>query len=946
MYDSKNEKRNILYRLSVAITWVVVIATIALYIIGQFALKHDVLNVGEGKLLDITWEYETESGATGTCTVPVRLDTDDYEWVKLTSVLPDDIEDGMYICVMAGRGLKLYIDGELRFNHTGYDSEIPGRVVKSELFPIKLSAADAGKSVVILKDEDNAYNGNILSIYYGEMYAIDRLIVDDNIIKFGMGILLFVMAVLTIIASIIAGVIYKVNNVALMVLGFGMVGISTWVVTDSFLYQFAFNNIYVDGLMGYILTPIMPIPFIRYINEVQRGRYEKVQSAIMAGLVLDELVMSGLHFLDIRSFEKTLLINDLIVGIAILLQIIFLVLDYRRGYAREYRWVAIGVMAMVVCSILEIIFINLHIVAFNGVWMMLGVYLLIGACMVHTLGDIMDSERERRKAIESNRIKTAFLANMSHEIRTPINSVMGMNEMILRESNDADITEYAEHIKRSCNLLLSIIGDVLDISKIEAGKMNIVSDPYNIANIIGDVTNLLNQQAANRNLETKIDISSDIPAVLDGDENHIRQILINLVTNAIKYTQNGTVSLKAYSEDVKDEDEKSNGKCILFFEVSDTGIGIKKSDIDRLFDSFERADESKNKHIQGTGLGLAIVKNLTEAMGGTISVESVYGKGSTFKVRIPQRIISRTPVSDNWKTAGTEDSEKERKYVASFKAPKASILAVDDNSSNLMIIKQLLKQTRVNIQLADNGKEAIELSSNNKYDVILLDHMMPEPDGIQVLKAIRGSAANPNKKTPIIVLTANATKDSRDEYRAIGFDDYIAKPVNGSTLESILADHIPEELIERQKADSVPAPEAIADEDKGESSAPVKGAETVQKRTNTGGSLKDHEAFNKSLRIYGTESFTYEIMDKVAADTLDMLDILKKDIEAEDFADYAIRAHGIKGMMASVYNDKLRERSKAHEMAAKSGDVGYIKKDYEDYNRACRDFCEMVINRE
>lgn len=946
MVDKKNEKRNILYRFSAVATWVIMFALIALYLIGQFAFKHDVLNIGEGKLLDITWEYETESGETGTCTVPVRLDTKGYEWVKLDSVLPDDITDGMYLCVMAGRQVKLYIDGELRFLHTGYDSEIPGRIVKSALFPVKLTSEDAGKSIRIIKDEEGAFNGNILSIYYGDMYAIHRLIVDENILKFSMGILLFVMAVLTIIMSVIAGVIYKVNNVSLMMLGFGMAGISAWVVTDSFLYQMAFNNIYVDGIMGYILTPLMPIPFIRYINEVQRQRYEKVQSIIMLCLVLDEIIMAGLHFSDIISFEKTLLINDSIVGIAIIAQLIFLIMDYKKGYTREYRWVAIGVMAMIVFSILEIIFINLHLVSFNGVWMMFGIYLMTGACMVHTLGDIMDSERERRKAIESNRIKTAFLANMSHEIRTPINSVMGMNEMILRESNDADITEYAEHIKRSCNLLLSIIGDVLDISKIEAGKMNIVSDPYNIANILSDVTNLLNQQAANRNLETKIEISSDIPAVLDGDENHIRQILINLVTNAIKYTQNGSVEFKAYSEDVQNEDEKSNGKCILFFEVADTGIGIKKADIGRLFDSFERADESKNKHIQGTGLGLAIVKNLTEAMGGTISVDSVYGKGSTFKVRIPQRIISRTPVSDNWKTAGLEDGEKEKKYVASFKAPKASILAVDDNSSNLMIIKQLLKQTRVNIQLADNGKEAIELSSNNKYDVILLDHMMPEPDGIQVLKAIRGSATNPNKKTPIIVLTANATKDSREEYRAIGFDDYIAKPVNGMTLESILADHIPEELIERQKADKTPTVDNSFKAGKSDGPVSVKEVKMQQKKADTGGSLKDHEAFNKSLRIYGSESFTYEIMDKVAADTLDMLDILKKDIDAQDYVDYAIRAHGIKGMMASVYYDRLRERSKAHEMAAKSGDTGYIQKDYEDYSRACREFCEMILNRE
>ncbi len=926
---SDGNKNSILYRICMILTWLIVAGMVILYIVGQFVYKHNALNTGVSKSLNLTWDYETESGKSGTCTLPQRFDMEYDEWLKLTSVLPDDISDGMYMCIMAGRSVRINIGGEDRFVHYGDESEIPGRIIKSAYFSVPLYAKDAGAVITITKDEHGVFNGNVFEILYGDMYAMTREIMSEYIVKFAMAVLMLAVSIVTCIAAFTTERVYKLNTKALRMLGFGMLAISLWIITDSYMYQFVFGNIYIDGVISYMLTPILPIPFIRYINEVQKGRYEKYYIRFIIALIADELIVSILHFADIYSFEMTLAYNDAVVVIAALSIIVFIIVDYKRKYINEYKWVAIGIVGLIICAILEILFINIHILPFGGIWMVIGLYFMIFASLIHTLGDIMNSERDRRKAIESNRIKTAFLANMSHEIRTPINSIMGMNEMILRESKDEDISEYAEHIKRSCNLLLSIIGDVLDFSKIESGKMKICNDPYNISTLLRDVASLLNQQAALKSLETRIDYAEDIPSVLDGDENHIKQILINLITNAVKYTSSGTVGITAKKMATDTPDT-----VILVFSVSDTGIGIKKSDIGRLFDSFERADESKNRHIQGTGLGLSIVKSLTEAMGGDIEVDSAYGSGSTFTVKIPQRVISNEPVGKSWKNDPAQGAKEEKKYIASFKAPRASILAVDDNPTNLMIIKQFLKETKVNIVLCDSGVEALKLCSNNRYDMILLDHMMPDPDGVEVLKIIRSDKKNPNNKTPIIVLTANVAKDSKDEYIAMGFNDYVAKPVDGMTLERAVASNLAKELIEDKSGNK-----DVTESKSGKEHAVCK----LQKDERC---VKDMEFYKNSVRAYGGEAFAGEIISKVATDTLDILDILKRDIESGDYTDYAIRAHGIKGMMASIYYERLRERSRLHEMAAKEGRIDYIRQDFNSYVEECREFCKQIIDRE
>ena len=389
----------------------------------------------------------------------------------------------------------------------------------------------------------------------------------------------------------------------------------------------------------------------------------------------------------------------------------------------------------------------------------------------------------KNNADNANRAKSAFLANMSHEIRTPLNSVLGLNEMILRTEKDEEIRGYAEEIKQSGAVLLSLINDILDFSKIEAGKMELVPVEYNPHKLLSDIKQYFEQMAAEKDLFIHITCDQSIPSTLYGDVKRIRQILSNLVSNAIKYTREGGVTVDVSSNLL------SHKTIELFVEISDTGIGISETDLSHIFDSFRRVNEGQNATIQGTGLGLTITRELVELMQGHITVESTPGAGTRFKVSIPQTIVDRTPVG----TFTEEPVKKVPEYHESFQAPTASILVVDDVQVNLKVVEALLKRTQVKVDKATGGAQAIQMCDDKKYDCIFLDHRMPAPDGIETFKTI--SVSGLNTDTPVIVLTANAISGAEAEYHAIGFTDYLSKPIKSDELEEMLIRYLPKEKV-------------------------------------------------------------------------------------------------------------------------------------------------------
>ena len=393
---------------------------------------------------------------------------------------------------------------------------------------------------------------------------------------------------------------------------------------------------------------------------------------------------------------------------------------------------------------------------------------------------------ENQKALErANSYQKAFLANMSHEIRSPINAVLGMNEMIKRTDNLEEIKEYAANIEEAGGALLSLINDILDFSKIESGNMEIICSEYDVMSVIRSSYNMVYLRAKEKGLEFRIKNHQDIPKTLYGDEQRIRQIITNLLTNSVKYTQIGYFSLIVDFERIDAEN------IDLLIMVKDTGSGISKENMEKLFESFQRFDITKNRTTEGTGLGLAITRSLVELMNGKIQVKSEGGKGTTFTITIPQRIVNPEPMGCFQKSA----EKRKEEYKEEFHAPTARVLVVDDMQVNLLVIQGLLKKTLVEVETALSGKDAVMLAKHKQYDVILMDHMMPEMDGIEAFHRIREESEY-NKSTPVIMLTANAISGAEAEYLEEGFSDYISKPIKPELLEKMLKKYIPEHKIE------------------------------------------------------------------------------------------------------------------------------------------------------
>lgn len=404
------------------------------------------------------------------------------------------------------------------------------------------------------------------------------------------------------------------------------------------------------------------------------------------------------------------------------------------------------------------------------------------------------AEAQKKEVEQIARSKDTFFANMSHEIRTPINTIIGLNEMILREDISDEIAENAINIQNASKMLLTTINDILDLSKLESGKMDIVPTQYEISSMFSDLVNLIWIRAHQKNLEFKVDIDPEIPSMLYGDEVRIKQVVTNMLTNAVKYTFSGSVTLSAKGERVAAD------QILLRISVQDTGMGIRKESLDDLFSSFKRVDESDNRHIEGTGLGLNISRQLVEMMGGKISVDSVYHQGSTFTVEVKQRIVNVRPIGViNF--AAQKQLNHRAVYRQSFIAPDAHILVVDDNSMNLMVVVKLLRDTRVKVDTAESGREALQKTAENTYHVILMDHMMPEMDGAATLRAVRSQTKGFCQKTPVIALTANVMSDAEQVYRNMGFDGYLAKPISAPLLEAGLLKYLPPTLIEYMAQD-------------------------------------------------------------------------------------------------------------------------------------------------
>ena len=511
---------------------------------------------------------------------------------------------------------------------------------------------------------------------------------------------------------------------------------------------------------------------------------------------------------------------------------------------------------------------------------------------------MLELDKARQEAIKASKAKSEFLSNMSHEIRTPINAVLGMNEMIMRESSEKQIVEYAANIQSSSRTLLSIINDILDFSKIESGKMEIVPVSYDVSSLVNDIVNMVRIRAEKKKLRFIYEIDENIPSMLYGDDVRIRQVITNILTNAVKYTPEGYVRLRMNVVNIEND--------ILQLEVSvtDTGIGIKEEDMDKLFASFQRLDQEKNRSIEGTGLGMSIVHRLLDMMGSELKVSSVYGSGSTFSFEIEQKIVKAEPIGDfeqRFKAAAAKHTSDTVIRIA----PKARVLVVDDNETNLLVAKSLLKRTKVNLDTAPSGAMCIELLKSKHYDIVFLDHMMPEMDGIETLKKIKEE--NLAADTCFIALTANAIHGARQTYLDAGFDDYLSKPFTGMDIEKCLFGHIPADLCEEeiQVPEEKPAEEKNSSDKTDENAlfSPEAGAKY------TGG---DTEAYNEILSLYVRKA--PELSQRI-----------ERLFNEKDWKNYVIEVHALKSSSLNIGSRQLSELAKELELSGKAGNYAVIE---------------------
>ena len=502
----------------------------------------------------------------------------------------------------------------------------------------------------------------------------------------------------------------------------------------------------------------------------------------------------------------------------------------------------------------------------------------------------------KKLAEDASRAKSDFLASMSHEIRTPINAVLGMDEMILRETDSSDIRQYAVNIKNAGNTLLTIINDILDFSKIEAGKMELIPDRYDLCFLLVDLVNMIDERAQRKGLELIVKADPAIPQFLIGDCVRIKQCILNILTNAVKYTREGTVT---FSVSYTKKDENS---IVLSVSVKDTGIGIKKEDMVRLYSPFERIEESRNRTIEGTGLGMSIVQKTLALMNTRLEVQSEYGVGSEFSFAVEQQVADWMAMGDI-KEAYRKSVESMGKYEEKLHAPCSHLLFVDDTEMNLLVIKGLLKNTGIHVDTAASGKETLEKVCVYDYDIIFIDHRMPDMDGIQTLQTMSQLEANRNRGKPVVALTANAISGAKDMYLNAGFTDYLTKPVVPMELERMIRKYLPSELIEEDAENA-----AVIVQNEGAAFSNIEGIDTKLALANCG----DTEVLKNALTAF---------VDSIEEDAAKLSGFVK----AGNILDFRVKVHALKSTARLIGADELSNQAAYLEACADKNDLPAIQ---------------------
>ncbi len=772
---------------------VILIIVFGYILIGEIVMPRNALISGIvcDELPADKWMLVREDGSKVPFEVPGKADGD----VLLQTTLPETFDEDYDALCFRGMDMKIYIDGQLREDvaseHYGY---LGDRSAEKYVF-VSLRPEDAGKDLLV----NYEYNyGVVYEVYIGTRIGVMGHLFRLYGLELFVGLILIIIGLICLVAAVAYKYLYG-KYLELEHLSIGAILGACWVLSNSVFRQFYTSNISVMSDIPFLMVMIMPLPYLVFINSLQNGRYYKAIIAVSILEIANFVFCITLFVTGKVPLADSFIFSAICALIGISVIFVTVLLDLKKHLIGSYIFVAAGFGVLAIAAIVQILAYQFaHDGVFSGLFMALGLFGFMICSIIHTIKQIIGIRLESNELLHINKAKDDFLANMSHEIRTPLNGILGMDEMIIREAAQSNIKKYALEIKSAGNTLLSIINDILDLSKIESGNFEIIPVEYDVASVLNDVLIMTRPRAQKKNLEFNYNVSGEIPSMLYGDEIRIRQVMLNIINNAIKYTQEGHVDVA-----VEAKCENTGHFVDLVVRVSDTGMGIRDEDKEKLFKSFQRLEEKKNRSIEGTGLGLHITYRLLEMMDGDIQLESEYGIGSTFEITIPQKVVNAQPIGDFSQAVKNYLDNIETDEVELY-APAAKILVVDDNAMNLEVMEGLLLDTKIKVTLVDSGQKCIDAVKESRFDCILLDQMMPGMNGEETLSEMLRLGILDG--TPVVALTADAIIGARESYIQKGFTDYVSKPVKYDALEKVLKQYIPKEKqLVHTAADELPA---------------------------------------------------------------------------------------------------------------------------------------------
>lgn len=804
------------------IVWIVLILHVAILVYALVGFQVDDMTLSRGEVYKFNegWTLTREDGSSiAIGKLPYLGTSEPQETVVMENVLPEEYWGMTMSFLSADKVLRVRIDGETVYEFGVSDQRsfghTPGSVVNFIDIPLEL---DKGDICIEMVSPYSDYAARINEITIGKRDVLILKLLADNSFRIACSFFIIICGIGFALLFFIRKATKQDTEGVQYICGFCIVS-AVYYFIETKTASIFYGNQTIYSIMIFLCLMIMPFWLLLYYGNGILGCYKK-RWTVMLGLLCANIFFQLLfQLLNVFDFMEMAFISHALLTLSMLIigksyfdihrerdiknlrgEMAAWFLMAAGGMIDILRMYAVGVGDMGKYSRLGATAFSMIMLYKHFRQMIMGYTYNIeenARLMKHEMEYVEKknaqleranelAEEAKQEALAANAAKGRFLAQMSHEIRTPINAVLGMNTMILRETKDAQIKEYALDIQNAGQNLLALINDILDFSKIESGKLEIIPVEYDLSSMIHDISNMIVLKIRKKRLEFCVHVDEQLPCKLLGDDVRIRQVLVNLLNNAVKYTNEGRVSLTVSSGN-------REGKALVDFSVEDTGIGIRQEDISKLFKEFERLEEKRNRNVEGTGLGLNITIRLLELMGSSLNVESEYGKGSRFYFTLEQQIVDSKPIGNLEERLRQQTVEYS--YTEAFTAPNANVLVVDDNTINLKVFVNLLKTTKMRVDTVDSGREALEMVRKKHYHLIFLDHMMPDLDGIETLHRMKALQDSKCQNTPVVALTANAITGAKEMYLAEGFHEFLSKPIDPEKLEQMILSLLPREML-------------------------------------------------------------------------------------------------------------------------------------------------------